>query len=245
MIRQFHFVIMGAWFSLAVSITGQAKGDQTQHAFFEAVRSGDSRQVMSLMHPLLVKEVDEPVLAAWIAAVNERLGPVQSVRRTGFAWGISTEGRRSETTAEIEFARGRATSKLVSSGGKLISFGVQSDELKFWFQGPASTDVYQRLGQEFITAFLSDHVDVAYGLMHPALQQNLGKQQLREMMQGAGNRGGALRLVQFEKSTVKNDEKGVRLFLDFTIECENTTGTCEIEIQFEGMKGHLLGFRFR
>ena len=47
-------------------IWGYLKGSDIQEDYYEAVLSGDADRVLDMLHPEFRKDVDKPVLAAWM-----------------------------------------------------------------------------------------------------------------------------------------------------------------------------------
>ena len=59
------------------------------------------------------------------------------------------------------------------------------------------------------------------------------------------NHGGVLKSLKLREHRFSLEGTSPALFLLYDIECERAGGHCEIEFQFSGMKGHLLGFDFQ
>jgi hypothetical protein len=199
----------------------------------------------ALMRPELLVEIDEPVFLAWMSAFNERLGQVQSIKHTGLELKQTENGSMRTTTATVTFEKGTASSSLTALEGKLIAFNVTSDELGTdWFKGPASTELYQELGRNFIERFLKGQTDDAYAMCHEALQEVIDRDSFQQMIDIVRNEDGALKSVTYKDSRMDITEDGQNLLLNFDLVTEKGTGTCEIKVQFVGLKGHLLGFEF-
>ena len=217
----------------------------TQQDFFRALQSGQVKQLTEQMRPELLEQVDEPVLAAWVNAMNEQLGAVRSIKQTSFEKEANLTISTEKTEATVEFERGTATSSLKTANGKIISFNVVSAELdEDWFQGPADTKLYQELGKTFIKRFLNGQANDAYAMCHPALQEVVDADAFVVMVEQIRGSAGSLKEATFKESRMDLSAGGQTLLLDFDINCEKATGTCEIKIQFVGLKGHLLGYDF-
>ncbi|MGD9857616.1 MAG: hypothetical protein AB7U20_21950 [Planctomycetaceae bacterium] len=216
-----------------------------QDDFFRAVQSGKLKQATDHMRPELLREIDEPVFQAWMNAINERLGAVQTIKHTGLELKQTENGPMRSTTATVTFEKGTASSSLTTVDGKLIAFNITSEELgDDWFQGPTSTDLYQQLGRTFIERFMRGETDDAYAMCHAALQEVIDRESFQQMIDIVRNEDGALKTVNFKDSRMEISEEGQDLLLNYEIVSEKGTGTCEIKVQFVGMKGHLLGFEF-
>jgi hypothetical protein len=215
-----------------------------QGLFFTAVQSGDPLQVTALMHESLAAEVDEPVLAVWIAAVRKELGPVTGFAGFNTAANATADGTRLESKATVNFERGTAQSELVFLNDKLVSFKVQSDKLKDWRQGPPATAVYEELGRTFLASFLSGNADETFAMMHEGLQKELPKDQLRAMMDRVSGQTGALDKIAFDvsKFAVNGADKVPTLKLYYQLACQKAAAKAEVTVQFVDLKGHLLGF---
>lgn len=234
--------------ALAVSsLLGACSSAQAgaQEDFFRALNSGQTKQLTKLMRPELLEQIDVPVLDAWMKAMNERLGPVRSIDQTNVSNENKLTLRIESTEATVEFERGKAKSTMQTVNDKLIKFNVTSEQLgDDWFQGPADTQIYQELGITFIKRFMNGQTEEAYEMCHPALQKAVNAEAFAGMVQQIREAAGSLKEVTFQKSRMDFSDDTQDLLLDFDITSENATGTCEIKIQFVGLKGHLLGFDF-
>jgi hypothetical protein len=216
-----------------------------QSHFFELVASGDASRVMSEMDANLQAEVDEPVLAAWMAAFNERLGPVTNLKLTGSTRRLGTNGLIAETSCEVTCQRGTAKSRLTVLHGKLIAFQVTSKKLANFFKGPTSTDIYEELGRDFLRKFLSGQADAAYALCHKGLQDIISLEQLKDMMPLVKPHIGQPTRFELTESRMEITDDADNLILNFNVTGNEGTVSCKITIEFVGLRGHLLGFKFR
>ena len=217
-------------------------GAEYQERFFAAVDSGDSARVLALFHPALREEVDEPVLAAWIQAVNWQLGDFQGLTKTNFNTATRFDGgvRRTESEGTVNFEKGTAQSRLVFHNDQLIEFSVESDTLKDWFQGPASTKIYRRRGAEFLGHVLGHEPEAAWGMMHPALQEVLPLAKLEAMIAN-NSAAGPLKKIECHAENVAADA-GHSLTVVYRVAGENAESLASVTFQFVGMKGHLVAF---
>lgn len=230
---------------MATAFSASSRAD-VQRDFFEAIQSGQIEQVMAQMRPELLVEVDPPVLAAWMTALNERVGSLQSIKYTGIELKQTEDGSFRTTTAIVTFEKGSATSVLTAIDDRLIAFQVTSDQLgNDWFQGPSSIDLYESRGRTFIEQFMTGKTDEAYAMCHPALQDVIDRESFQQMVNILHERHGGPTSVTLKDSSMKIDDERQELTLNFDIVGERGTGVCEITVQFAGMKGHLLGFNFR
>ncbi|MCA9073761.1 MAG: hypothetical protein KDA93_01920 [Planctomycetaceae bacterium] len=217
----------------------------TQDDFFRALNSGQVKQLTQQMRPELLEQVDAPVLEAWMTAMNERLGRVRSIEQTSITNENKLTTQIESTEATVEFERGTATSTMQTADGKLIKFNVVSEQLgDDWFKGPTDTKIYEELGKTFINRFMKGQTDDAYAMCHPALQEVVDAEAFAGMVQQIQGAAGSLQQLTFKESRVDISEDAQYLLLYYDIKSEKATGTCEIKIQFVGLKGHLLGFDF-
>jgi hypothetical protein len=215
-----------------------------QVQFFEHIASGDIRQLMSVMDAKLRGEFDAPVLDAWMVAFNERLGSVQTIRLTGWSQTATPQGTLVETSCDVTCQRGSAKSDLTVLNGKILAFNVKSEQMAGFFQGPTSTDRYEDLSKRFIRHFLAENVEAAHALCHQALQDVVPREQLQEMMTLVVPRVGPLDEISLQASRMDITDEADNLILEFEVVGSAGSVTCEITIEFVGLKGHLLGFNF-
>lgn len=219
-------------------------GSVIQNEFFTAVGSGDPQQALNLMHPALRAEIDPPVLAAWMKEVQTKLGDYQGISATEFSTSTRYENGRQVTQCQgnVLFTHGTATSELVFHDGQLTRFQIESPQIpKRWFQGPEDTSIYQEHGRQFLTAFFSNKSDVAFGLMHEALQEAMPKERLVELTGKLTEALGALQSIDYTKDefTTGDDES---LVIYFKVIGEKDSTTASTRFQFIGMKGHMTAF---
>src|SRR6266480_7081976 len=93
----------------------QRAGTELQTRFFTALDSGNVNQVQAMLHPALREEVDEPLLAAWMAEVHRDLGKFQGLSKTDFSTSVSyADGAKvTESTGTVNFEHGTAKSELI------------------------------------------------------------------------------------------------------------------------------------
>jgi hypothetical protein len=231
--------------AFALSAAGAARADVTQQTFLDAIASGEPARVQTLMSPALAAEVDEPVLEAWMQAINERLGRATAITATDSP-APTMDGGATSTTARIRFERGTATSTLYVTDGRLQAFSVTSPDLgDDWFSGPTSPELYERQGEDLIRSVLTNDADGACERMHRSIAETIGRDGLSEMVAHIARQWGPLESVTIAQSRLDLSPESQRLILTYDVACRRASGTCEVQIQFLGMKGHLMGFDFR
>jgi len=227
----------------AIMIWAGASGSAIQERFFSAVLSGDPGQVTAMFHPALREEVDEPVLATWMAVVKTNLGGYQGLSKTDFNTSTKYEdGQKiTESSGMVNFQKGQAHAELVFRDGKLVKFLVKSDKLPDdWFTGPAGTELYRQRGKEFLTRFMSNQPDAAFSMMHPALKEKMPLDQLTKLVVDNCAKAGKLRAVTYQSENY--DPKKQILEVRYTLECENAGVKPLVKFEFAGLKGHLVAF---
>jgi len=229
---------------IGLLIWAQRSGATHQAAFFQAVESGDPRQVTALFHPALKEEVDEPVLAAWMKAVQANLGAFKGLSKTNFNTSSKYENGAwiTESKGKVEFEKGEADAELVFRDNQVVKFHVQSDKIPAdWFRGPASTDLYRERGKEFLSRFLNSQADEAYGMMHEGLKKNVSLDKFKAMIAQITEKAGKLKSITYDSEKLEPGEN-ITLRVFYKIDCEKAPMVGNAKFEFVGLKGHLLGF---
>jgi hypothetical protein len=183
-------------------------------------------------------------MGAWVEAAQANLGPCLSIERIESSRTQQLTGLRLEVSSTITFAKGVADGTLTVLDGQIIAFEVQSEKMADWFQGPSEVGLYAETAEAFMTAFLSNEVTVAWEQMHPLLQEAVGKSQFKTMMAKIASNGGMLENLQLQSHQITLKDDLQTLILRYDLQCAHASGTCKIEFEFSGMKGHLIAFDF-
>ncbi len=124
----FLVVVVGI---VALLMFAQSSGSQHQEDFFAALYAGDTAKLTGMMHPELQKLVDAPVLAVLAQSMKENLGAFKGLSKTNFNTSSSYENgvKKVESSGEVLFEKGTATSELVYMNDLLTSFNVKSPKL--------------------------------------------------------------------------------------------------------------------
>jgi hypothetical protein len=237
-------VLIAVGIFVGMLVMAQTAGGDVQESFFKAVLSGDPKQVTALFDPAMNKEVDEPVLAQWMAAVKDNLGEFKGLSKTAFNTSVEYKNgaKIAKSSGTVNFEKGDATSELAFKDGKLIEFDVKSDKIpKTWFKGIAAgpTQLYQDRGKQFLTLFLSDKPDDAFAMMHENLQKVMPLEKLKALMADAAGKAGAVKSIQYLSEQV--DPAG-KLKILYKVECQKTTTTASVKFEQAGLKCHLVAF---
>lgn len=233
--------------ALSLSAAAAARADQNiQQAFYKAVATGQAGPLTAIMTPELAQQVDEPVLGEWVNAVNTRLGSVTGITETSRIARQTFGGARIETEATVQFEKGTAQSRLSAIDGRLLSFDVSSEQLgDDWFHGPQTTELYQQRGEALIRKIMENDADSAYDLCHDVVHEAVDRDSFRELVGHIAENGGTLTSATFTGSQMQITSDSQSLLLNYEVACTRASGTCEVKIQFIGLKGHLMGFHFR
>lgn len=222
----------------------QRSGSAHQEEFFAAVGTGDVQKVTALLCPQLQAKIDEPLLAAWIAAVNANLGRYQGLSKSDFNTSTSyTEaGKRVESKGTVEFAKGSAHSELVYVDGKIVEFSLAKVAFPDDWQRPAAqSELYRDRGRKLLEQLLSDRVDAAFETMHEALQRAAPREKLAAMAEQFKATNGAVKTIHY--AAFRFDPAGEhQLKLYYKIDTADGDRVGEVEFQFVGLKAELIGF---
>lgn len=230
---------------VGLMVWAQRSGSATQEVFFKAVASGDAKQVTALFHPALLEQVDEPVMAAWMASVKTRLGNYIGLSKTDFSTSMKYDNGAKivESKGTVNFEKGTATSEITLRDDRIVAWNVVSDKITpDWFRGPASTELYQRKGREFLQKALTGEFQAAFEMEHESLQQALPLENFKAALESVSRSGGAVKTIEYESSTVAGKSPKLTLRLVYRVDLEKGTVPASVEFQFVGLKGHMTAF---
>lgn len=231
-------LLLGVCFSLVPQWVSAQEASLS--AFFQAVQQGEVEKVTELMHPQLVRQIDPPILEAWLQAVAYRLGRVEAITP-------DTEyhaDERSELTADIVFSKGNARAELVMLKGQIVAFSIKSEKLANWFQRPTSLQFYRQRGEEFLKAFAAGQLEESQKLLHPKIAEQFTEGALKQAHDVLARNVGNDVQIQFAQSrlTVLPDERLQQIELIFDLQGELGEAKVAVVVRFHGMQGHLVGF---
>jgi len=223
------------------AVSAQAQ-DVGLEQFFDAVQEGKVENLTKLMHPQLARQIDPPILDAWLQAVAFRLGRVESIEEDT----AITTGDRRELTAEVRFTKGVALVELVYVAQEVVAFEVKSAHLANWFQRPTSLQMYREQGEQFLNAFTSRDFAGCREVLHEKIAQQLTDRYLTESLESIEQEIGTPAEVQYQHArlTVLPDERLRQIDLQYEIRGNRGIITLEMVIRFHGMQGHIVGFHF-
>jgi hypothetical protein len=252
MIQKVLIVVGTAFLLLLLICAGvlfwaQRAGSARQEKFFAAVTSGDAAQVLALCDPALRADIDEPILAAWMAEVQTRLGRFQGLSATDFNTSakVTTDGSFTESKGTVNFEHGTAQSELMFRDDLLVRFSIESEQIPDgWFQGLKDTTLYQQRGEEFITRCLNGNLTGASSMMHTKLQEVVPPDKLKTMIDNVVHKAGPLQTVTFEDQQFSTTG-GQTLDVRYQLKCEKADLVGNVEFRFIGLKGHLIAFNMK
>ncbi len=223
-------------------------GEKAQRTFFDVVATEDADQLIEMLDPAVRDEVDAPVLACWMQAINENLGQFEGISSTDFQTDVSTaQGVQStDSSGTVRFARGEARSSIVYTNGLISQFSVESDSMKGdWFQGPKQTDLYRSRAVSFCQAFVDGDVQAVRKPMHEALREQVSEEAQADMMKNIRDFAGEVKEIQViddEYNATESD--GQRLAVHLMIIGDNGKLDAAVTYQFIGLGSQLISFNF-
>jgi len=211
-----------------------------QEDFYAAVATGNPATLKAMFHPSLHEEVDDAMLAAWMKAMNERLGAFTGMAANGFNLSINHTDKGKEVKSEgtAEFEKGTAQSLVRTLDDKIVQFNVESETLgKDWFQTLDDRSAYDAHARSFLEAIRAGDADKAWGLMHSSLQADAGKERWPGMVETLKAKlgGGDLELARDE--FVPGPPPILALWYG-----GDAGGQVKLEYRPQGMKLHLVAF---
>jgi len=225
-------------------ILGVSMSNYQQERFFKAVDSGDVKKVMGEFHPILREEVDEPIIAAWVTAVNEHCGKFKGLKEDTWTEGTREDNGVTVKTSKgtVNFEKGQVSADLDFAQGGVVKFYVGTELLPIdWFKGPASNDLYRKQAEKLIRLLLTNQPDKAFAMMHESLQKEMPLEKLRALMARITKNVGAVKVIQFKSDqNLQGDVFKLKVLYD--VECENGKTVATVVFIFKDMKGHILAF---
>lgn len=239
------FVLLIGGF-IALLMWAQKAGAELQDKFFAAVVTADPEQVLKLCDPALRKEIDAPVLGAWLNEVRATLGEYRGLSKSNFNTSMNTNdtGTTIESKGTVHFEKGDASSELKFQNNLVTAFSIDSDKLKGdWFKGPTDTKPYRERAEQFIRKFFAQDAAGAKALMGEALIKAVPDDKLKEFMAKIVGEFGPLKTATFREEKFTTEE-GQALHVYYDLVGEKGKASGEVNFRFVGLKGHLNGFDF-
>ena len=226
---------------------GYQKTQQLQTPVFEAIAQENIEALMDLCDPSVRDQIDPPMLATWMRALNDSLGECQFEPAGTFS--VSFEKKPGKTivksSGKMKFERGTATSDLVFLNGKIVSFNIDSDRLgKDWFNGPTETTFYQKRSETVIRMLLERRLDDLKPMMHPALLEAANDETLNNICDLGEQWAGNVKSVVATKTDFQRDENE-QLMVGLEVVGDKGNMDATVTFTFDGLKGHLTAFNIQ
>ena len=211
---------------------------------FRAIVAEDADTFLELCTPELRKEIDRPVLLAWMRGMNEALGECQFEGGKQFNLQFASQSGVNAITAtgQMQFEKGIAEAEIVFVGGKMNGFNIDTDLLaKGWFTGPEDATMYKDQAERFLTGLMQANHESIVPMMHPELRKAAPDSKLSEITAIANELSGGLDSMEasnIEFTNAGNDE----LTVTFVVEGKVAPVTATATYTFIGMKAHLTAF---
>jgi hypothetical protein len=197
------------------------------------------------LHPSLRQEVDEPVLAAWMAALRQNLGRYRGLSVLGSHTNIGYDNgvKTVETRGTVKFEKGTAQSEIHYRDDRIMQFKIDSGQLPDdWFSGPEGTELYHQRGKEFLANLLSGKTEAAHQMAHENFRKEIPREKLDAMLAKVRAQAGKLRSVRYKSERFVAKAKHQVLTVLYNLECDKGKLPGKVEFQFAGLKGHLIAF---
>lgn len=218
-------------------------GESAQEDFFKAVLSGEPAQVQALFHPDMATQVDEPVLAAWMQAVELHLGAFKGMSGSHFNTSVNYKNGKKvvESKGTVKFERGDATSNLKYIDDKIVAWEVQSDAMPAnWFTKLDEVSLYDTSARTLLTALMKGEEEAALALMHENLRKKFAPGSLAQSLAGVVERHGELEGIEALPTEFVAGPPA-ELLLRYTLRGSKGSLPALVRFRIEGMRMHLLG----
>ncbi len=238
-------VCVGALGCAALLFFAHKKGTEVQSAFYEAVLSGDVAAVKARFAPEVRDQIDDPVLAAWMAAVKEHLGDFKGISSSNFSTSVRTENGRDvvESTGVAEFEKGTAKSGLKLVDDLIVAWKTESDTLPDnWFTELEDASFYVDGAEVFVLALFQGDAEKARGLVSEQLREKLAGKAFEDGLVGVNAHYGATKGLAFRRHEFKaGPPQSITLYLG-PLGIAAGSKAVTVTYQFDGMRGVITGF---
>lgn len=238
-------VCVGALGCAALLYFAHKKGTEVQSAFYEAVLSGDVAAVKARFAPEVRGQIDDPVLAAWMAAVKEHLGAFKGMSSSNFSTNVGTENGREivESTGVAEFEKGTAKSGLKLVDDLIVAWKTESDALPDnWFTELEDASFYVEGAEAFVLALFQGDAEKARGLVSDSLREKIAGKAFEDGLERvkayyAATTGLSLSRHEFKAGPPQS------LTLDLApTGMPDGSEAISVTFQFQGLRGVITGF---
>jgi hypothetical protein len=238
-----------AFLLLVLAVAGMlvwahASGAAIQKEFFDAVATGDAARVRALMHEEFKKDVDEPILAAFLDAFNDKHGAFQGLSWTKFGTSSRKVEGKTETTSAgtVNFEKGPAKCKLITCDGLFRDFKVKSNLLgDDWLPPELDTTLYRRRGKELLEAILTGRVADAHAMTCEKFQDEHPLEEFAEQINADLADVGKLKSLEHDREELTLGTSP-KLKVRYRMTTTRGQATPVVVFLFAGFKGHLVQF---
>ena len=228
----------------SILVAANQANKNCQRPFFEAVASGEPARVLEMLDEELHSEIDAPVLAEWMKAVNEKLGKFQGISPDAFNTKVASKNGTTFITSSVTvlFEHGEATSEIIYAGDKIVGFDIESPRLDGnWFNGLSNWRLYFDKASEFYQQFADKNLDEAYASMHEGLQEELTLEEFTKMQSDVKNMIGDIEKIELLGGTfIESDTQ--KFQVELRLHGPDGEMTATSDYHFAGLKGVLTGF---
>lgn len=226
-------------------VAANQANENCQRPFFEAVASGDPVRVIEMLDEGVHSEIDAPVLAEWMKAVNDKLGKFQGISPDAFNTKVASENGTTFITSSVTvlFEHGEATSEIVCAGDKIVAFDIESPRLDGnWFNGLSNWRLYFDRASEFYQQFADKKLEEAYASMHESLREELTLESFTEMHSDVKNMIGDIDRIELLGGTfIESDTQ--KFQVELRLHGPDGKMTATSDFHFIGLQGVLTGFK--
>jgi hypothetical protein len=216
-----------------------------EERFVRAVATKESAEVMELLDVRIRDDVDEPILAAWINAIRDHLGPLVEYEPTGteIIEGDNPDEWFTRSRGRAEFRDGLADVIIDLLDGRIVGFSIESPLMpEDWFQGPADTAFYRRRGRDLLAHIVSDYPGRAYPLLGEGFKQTVTPDDLARATATEPLTRGQLESITYSSESFGRAGGGVYLTIYYDLVCEKGTSRGAVRYRFVDLKGHIVKF---
>tara|TARA_R110002049_G_scaffold2750_8_gene22238 strand:+ start:182559 stop:183323 length:765 start_codon:yes stop_codon:yes gene_type:complete len=231
----------------ALLAAGYRQSHQLQTPVFKAIADEDVDGFLNLCDPSVRQEIDPPMLATWMHALNDSLGECRFQPAGAFSVNFEKQPNRTivKTKGGMQFANGIAQSDLVFLNGKIVSFSIDSDALaRDWFHGPADTTFYRENGEVVIGTLLKRRLDELKPMMHPSLLEAADDDTLKHICDLGDAWAGNVTSIAATGADFQQGENQ-QLVVSLNVAGEKGNVDATVTYTFDGLKGHLTAFNIQ
>ena len=224
-----------------------SQSDANAMVFLEALGANDVEKIVALFPPQMQKNVERPVLAAFLLQMSRHLGEFEGVDQT--QWFKQSRLEDGQFTAKVEgeasFSNQKLEFLLQSEAGFLLSFNLFGLPADLSFVSKIEDkDHYLRQGEGLLRAMASGEFERGFAMLPASLLEDAGeqRQQFTDQVAGLTAGLGALNSVKSSSAELIDDEYWR---FHYTLEFENGRMLGWVEFEFSPLQGSIISFNLR